>query len=257
MSLANQFLDSTSKKIAILIDPDKKQTEEEFEEFISKIIAFNPDYIFVGGSTVNSEDFNQCFQNLKSSISTIPIIIFPGGHHQINPLADGILFLSLLSGRNPDFLIGHQVQSAHLLKKMDITTIPTAYLLIDGGKTSSVSYVSQTTPIPNDQVNIAVNTAIAGEMMGFKMVFMDAGSGALEHVPSEMIQAVKKNIEIPLIVGGGIKTIEEVDSCYAAGANLVVIGNKIEVDCDFLLDLKNYFSEIRNPLGHNLRINKK
>ena len=120
-----------------------------------------------------------------------------------------------------------------------------------------ISYVSQTTPIPNDQTKIAVNTAIAGEMMGFKTVFMDAGSGALEHVTIEMIKEVKKNIDIPLIIGGGLKTIEEIDSCYTAGANLVVIGNKIEADSDFLLDLKNYFSQIRNPLGQNQRIIKK
>jgi phosphoglycerol geranylgeranyltransferase len=249
MRLNETFCDRSKKKLAILIDPDKKQTEAEFHSFISKVNALKPDFIFVGGSTVSSEDFNECFQQLKDTVNSIPLIIFPGGYHQISSNADGILFLSLLSGRNPDFLIGHQVQSAHLLKKMDIETIPTAYLLIDGGKVSSVSYVSQTTPIPNDQTTIAVNTAIAGEMMGFKTIFMDAGSGALRHVPFEMIAAVKKNIDVPLIIGGGIKTIKTVDNCFRAGADIIVIGNKIEEDSDFLLDLKNYFSQIKESIS--------
>ncbi|MEO9534079.1 MAG: geranylgeranylglyceryl/heptaprenylglyceryl phosphate synthase [Crocinitomicaceae bacterium] len=254
MNLVDEFLNTGKKKLAILVDPDKKQSPEEFEQFAKKVNAVKPDFIFVGGSTVSAEDFNQCFDLLKNSISDIPLIIFPGGHHQINEKADGILFLSLLSGRNPDFLIGHQVQSAHLLRKMDIETIPTAYLLIDGGKVSSVSYVSQTTPIPNDQDTIAVNTAIAGEMMGFKAIFLDAGSGALTSVPCPMISAVKKNITVPLIIGGGIRSIQAIENCYEAGADIVVIGNKIEEDADFLLDLKNYFSQIRNPLHQKIRI---
>ncbi|MBN4070947.1 geranylgeranylglyceryl phosphate synthase family protein, partial [Crocinitomix catalasitica] len=157
--------------------------------------------------------------------------------HQLSETADGILFLSLISGRNPDYLIGHQIQAAHHLKKMDIEVVPTAYLLVEGGKNSSVAYVSQTTPIPADQSTIAVNTAIAGEMMGMKAVFLDAGSGAKKSVVKEMIEEVKENIDVPLIVGGGIRSIDEVNAAKIAGANLIVIGNKIEEDIDFLLDL--------------------
>ena len=229
-------------KIAILIDPDKVQNIQKFTDFLKRIELLNPDFIFVGGSTVDKESFTNCCEILKKETS-LPIIIFPGAHHQVSEHANGILFLSLLSGRNPDYLIGHQVQAAPVLKKMQLETIPTAYLLIDGGKPSSVSYVSQTTPIPNDQTTIAVNTVMAGEMMGNQIAFLDAGSGALQPVPYKMISEVKKNITIPLIIGGGIKTIQELDCCYQAGANIVVIGNKIEEDEDFLLDLTNYFKK--------------
>jgi geranylgeranylglyceryl phosphate synthase family protein len=147
------------------------------------------------------------------------------------------LFLSLISGRNPDYLIGHHVEAAHLLKKMQLEIIPTAYLLIDGGKNSSVQYVSQTTPIPADQESIALKTAIAGEMLGLKTIFLDAGSGALNPVPAKMIREVKKNISVPLIVGGGLRTVQDVENAFKAGADVVVVGNKIEEDTDFLLEL--------------------
>jgi putative glycerol-1-phosphate prenyltransferase len=171
---------------------------------------------------------------------------------QISDKADGILFLTLISGRNPDFLIGHQVESAHLIKKMDIEVIPTGYLLIDGGKTSAVSYVSQTSPIPADQTTIAVNTAIAGEMLGLDVLFMDAGSGAKHPVNVDMIAAVRKNTNIPLIIGGGIKTVEDIEAAIGAGADLVVIGNRIEEDTDFLLDIRSLLKKERIYSMNNL-----
>ncbi|MCH2225774.1 MAG: geranylgeranylglyceryl/heptaprenylglyceryl phosphate synthase [Crocinitomicaceae bacterium] len=234
--------------MAILIDPDKIKDDLRFKDLLKRINVLRPDYVFVGGSTVDKEDFTNCCQKLKSYLE-IPLVIFPGAHNQVSSDVDGILFLSLLSGRNPDYLIGHQVQAAPVLKKTKLEIMPTAYLLIDGGKPSSVSYVSQTTPIPNDQITIAVNTAMAGEMMGNKLVFMDAGSGALDKVPSKMISEVKKNINVPLIIGGGVKTIKELDECYNSGANLVVIGNKIEQNEDFLLDLANYFSQKKESIS--------
>jgi len=224
------------KKLAVLIDPDKNQDEENLRSLLSKIQSLNPAFIFVGGSTVDTVTFINCIQRIKK-LSSIPIVIFPGSHNQIHPEADGILFLSLISGRNPDYLIGHHVESAHLLKKMNVEVIPTGYLLIDGGKNSSVQYVSQTTPIPADQENIAVKTAIAGQLLGMQTIFLDAGSGALNPVPSKMIREVRNNIEVPLIVGGGIKSVKQVDMAFASGADIVVIGNKIEEDINFLLDL--------------------
>ncbi|MEZ4922651.1 MAG: geranylgeranylglyceryl/heptaprenylglyceryl phosphate synthase [Crocinitomicaceae bacterium] len=239
MNSIQEILENGDRKLAILIDPDKTKAHSELENLLEKIKALKPTFIFVGGSTVDAQDIDQCIAFIKKH-TAIPVVIFPGSHQQVNEKADAILFLSLLSGRNPDYLIGHQVESAHLLKKMQLETISTAYLLIDGGKNSSVAYVSQTSPIPSDQEGIAIKTAIAGEMLGFKCVFMDAGSGAINPVPVKMIKAVRSNIQLPIIIGGGIRSIEELDHAYEAGANLVVIGNKIEEDSDFLLDLIGY-----------------
>jgi len=233
-----ELLKSKQKQIAILIDPEKHNSKATLLELISKINLLNPSFIFVGGSTVNATDFKSCLEILKENTS-IPLVIFPGSHIQIDGKADALLFLSLISGRNPDFLIGHQVQAAAKLKQLDIEVIPTAYMLIDGGKNSSVAYVSQTSPIPSDQIGIAVNTAIAGELMGMKIVFMDAGSGAIHSVSTEMITEVSKNLSIPLIIGGGLKTISDIENTLNAGADVAVIGNKIEENIDFLLDLMN------------------
>lgn len=224
------------KHLAILIDPDKQKNHAKFLELIKKINLLNPSFIFVGGSTVQKEDFETCITNIKTH-SDIPVVIFPGSHHQLSPNADGILFLSLISGRNPDYLVGHQIEAAPFLKKMNIEVLPTAYILIDGGTNSAVAYVSQTRPIPSEQTTIASNTAIAGEMLGKQLIFMDAGSGAKHPISAKMITKVKQNINIPLIIGGGIKDTQGVMTAFNAGANIVVIGNKIEEDVDFLLDL--------------------
>jgi len=232
------ILISNERNVAILVDPDKKNETEDLIPLVERINLLSPSAIFIGGSTVNSQDFKHCITKVRELTST-PIVLFPGSHLQIDDQADSILFLSLISGRNPDFLIGHQVEAAHILKKMDLEVIPTGYMLIDGGKTSAVSYVSQTTPIPSDQTVIAVKTAIAGEMLGLKAIFMDAGSGAKKSIPTQLISDVKESISIPLIVGGGIRTIDEIDAAFNSGANLVVIGNKIEENIDFLLDIKN------------------
>ena len=224
--------------VAILIDPEKFSTLPHLSSFLEKINAAKPNFIFIGGSTVNRKDFNQCIKEIKAK-TTIPIVIFPGASHQISKEADAILFLSLLSGRNPDYLIGHHVQAVDELEKMDIEIIPTAYLLIDGGRKSAVEYVTQTSPIPSDQPNIVRKTALAGKFQGKKIIYLDAGSGAIHSIPTEIIKSVN-NLEMPLIVGGGITSIEEVSLAHKAGANIVVIGNKIEKDIDFLLDIANY-----------------
>jgi phosphoglycerol geranylgeranyltransferase len=235
---------NNNRSLAVLIDPDKNKSAIELTELIKKINVLDPDFIFVGGSTVAFSDLDNCIKIVKSS-TTIPVIIFPGSHNQIHEQADGILFLSLISGRNPDYLIGHHVESAHLLKKMKLEVVPTGYILVDGGKNSSVQYVSQTTPIPADQITIAVKTAIAGEMLGMKAIFLDAGSGAINPVSESMIQEIRKNISCTLIVGGGIKSAEAANEAFNAGADIVVIGNKIEEDFDFLLDLKQINKKIR------------
>ncbi len=233
----NQYIQKGKKQIAVLIDPDKSKNENQLVDLIKKINILHPNFIFVGGSTVDVIDFKKCISIIKLN-TTIPVIIFPGSHLQIDNNADAILFLSLISGRNPDFLIGHQIEAAPVLKQSDLKVIPTAYMLIDGGKMSSVAYVSQTTPIPADQNIIAKNTAIAGELLGMKCVFMDAGSGAKHHVPTKMIKTVSQNINLPLIVGGGLKSVSEIENVFKAGADVAVIGNKIEENIDFIIDLK-------------------
>jgi len=241
----NRFLDilkNGKRKIAILIDPEKTKEQDQIDALAEKVNILKPTFLFVGGSTVTKDDLHKCIDNLKAK-TDIPIILFPGSHQQISENADGILFLSLISGRNPDFLIGHQVESAHLLKEMDLEIIPTGYVLIDGGKPTAVTYISQTTPIPADQLQIASQTSIAGEMLGLKTIFLDAGSGAKQTVSKEMISAVRSAINVPLIIGGGIKSINDIDYAFEAGADLVVIGNQVEADIDFLLDIKTHLNQ--------------
>lgn len=231
------------KCIAVLIDPEKVNTSAQIVNLCQRVNSAQVDFIFVGGSTVDATDFNATITLLKENTS-IPIVIFPGSSDQVSELADGILYLTLLSGRNPDFLIGHHVQSAQRVANSGLEVIPTAYLLIEGGTQSSVAYVSQTTPIPRTSSSIVYNTALAGKLQGKQVVFMDAGSGAKYPVPLEIVQQVSK-VNLPIIVGGGIKSSDEIKAYHDAGVNCVVVGNKIEEDIDFLLDIKNYISTLK------------
>ena len=231
-------ISSLSKGIAVLVDPDKFKTKESLADFLIKIKLAEPDFIFVGGSSVAKSDFDQCVEMAKKMLS-IPLVLFPGAAHHISNYADALLFLSLISGRNPDFLIGQHVEAIDELEQMNIETIPTSYLLIDGGKMSSVQYVSGTQPIPQDEFSIARKTALAGKHLGQKLIYADAGSGAIRPISCEMIKALS-SVKSPLIVGGGLNSIKRVKAAHNSGANLVVIGNKLEEDVDFLLDLKNY-----------------
>lgn len=228
----------SKKAIAVLIDPEKCDNGTRLLELLEKSAFAGVDYLFIGGSTVTRKEFSETVQYIKAH-SSIPLIIFPGSSQQISEKADAILYLSLLSGRNPDFLIGHHVQSAAELFEMDLEIIPTAYLLIDGGTQSSVAYVSQTTPIPRENSTIIRNTAIAGKLQGKQLLYLDAGSGARFSVPSERIKELQ-SIELPIIVGGGITTIEQIEELHQTGTNIVVIGNKLEQDTDFLLDIYAY-----------------
>jgi phosphoglycerol geranylgeranyltransferase len=235
-AIYNRIINSQNA-IAILIDPDKFLQQNTID-FFRKLNLAQPDFIFIGGSTVSKTDFDSCIVELKKNTES-PLIIFPGGSHQIHEAADSILFLSLLSGRNPDYLIGHHIAAADEISKMKIEVIPTSYLLIDGGKKSSVEFVSQTTPLPHDQDSLARKIALAGMLQGKKITYLDAGSGAINTVSQSMIRQVK-TIGLPLIIGGGIRSVEQVKTIHEAGANIVVIGNRIEDDIEFLLDIANY-----------------
>jgi len=180
-----------------------------------------------GGSLLTEKSLQHCVEIIKKS-TDIPVVLFPGSTDQIDPHADGILFLSLISGRNPDNLIGKHVVSAPILKKTSLEIIPTGYMLIDGGSHTTVSYMSNTQPIPYNKSDIAVCTAMAGEMLGLKLIYLDTGSGALKHISTNMIKEVKKNITIPLVIGGGIRTPENAYNLCTAGADMLVIGTVAE-----------------------------
>ncbi len=211
------------KKLALLIDPDKFKTVTALKNGIAAGI----DYILVGGSLLSQGSLQRCVEGIKKITST-PLILFPGSTDQVDPNADGILFLSLISGRNPDNLIGKHVVSAPILKRTSLEVIPTGYMLIDGGSITSASYMSNTIPIPYNKSDIAVCTAMAGEMLGLKLIYLDTGSGAPRHVPENMVKEVKKNIAIPLIAGGGIRTPEDAYNLCTAGADIIVIGTVTE-----------------------------
>lgn len=224
------------KKIfAVLIDPDKFP-HENLIKIITAMEAARPDLVFVGGSLVANRT-DEVVEVLKKNM-TIPVVLFPGSMLQIAPKADGILFISLISGRNSDLLIGNHVASAPLIKNTGMEVMPTGYILIDGGITTSVEYMSQTKPIPNNKTEIAVATAMAGEMLGHKLIYLEGGSGALNPVPEAIISDVKNNISVPLIVGGGLNTTPKVKAACNAGADIIVVGNAFEKDLSLLKEFK-------------------
>lgn len=232
MSVYSRLSDTSKKKFVVLIDPDKP-TDEQIIEIVEKSKKVGVDFFFVGGSLLLTDSLDHCIKLIKQHCD-IPVLIFPGDSLQISKWCDGFLLLSLISGRNPEMLIGRHVVAAPYLKLYGNEIIPTAYILIDGGKPTSVSYMSNTTPIPHDKDAIAMCTALAGEMLGLKLIYMDAGSGAITPISNEMISKVKQTIEIPLIVGGGIKTPEQAGEMARAGADVIVVGNALEKSIDRL-----------------------
>lgn len=215
------------KQLALLIDPDKVDNKQLAN--ICKQIKKTPfNLILVGGSLVQN-DLDSVIVFLKKH-SSLPVYLFPGNAMQLSDKADGILFLSLVSGRNPEYLIGQQVIAAPILKRMQLDVVSVAYMLIESGRTTSVEYMSNTKPIPSDKIDIIVATALAAEYLGFKMIYLEAGSGALHAVSPEIIKYVAEQVRIPIIVGGGIRNITMVNDCYQAGASMVVIGSVIEQD---------------------------
>lgn len=222
---------ANKKLLAILIDPDKTKAEE-IESLSQKINQSPATHIFIGGSIVEQICIDSLIIEIKKYCH-LPILIFPGHPSQISNEADGILFLSLLSGRNPDYLIEHHINSVDILTNSTLEIISTGYILIDGGNETAVQRVSQTLPIENKNIKLAYKTAKAGEYLGKKLIYLEAGSGANNHVSLEMISFISKNISVPLIVGGGIRNISKIEEIFKAGADLVVIGTAFENDINF------------------------
>lgn len=218
------------KLLAILLDPDKSSVNE-IPSISKRIENLNANFIFVGGSIVKNGATELFVKKLKEH-SKIPVLLFPGDYSQVTNYADGLLFLSLLSGRNPEYLIEQQIKSVPFLKNSTLEIIPTGYILIDGGTNSSVLKVSKTKPIPQENIELAISTAVAGMYKGKQLIYLEAGSGAKNVVNAELISEVKKNIAIPLIVGGGIRSKEQLNIAYNSGADLVVIGTAFENNID-------------------------
>tara|TARA_B100001758_G_scaffold247507_1_gene265604 strand:+ start:2806 stop:3543 length:738 start_codon:yes stop_codon:yes gene_type:complete len=228
---------ANKKSFALLIDPDK-QNNDEIINIVEKAKKAKVDYFFVGGSLLTNDNLDSCLKVLKKN-SNIPIILFPGNAMQINDKADAILFLSLISGRNPEMLIGKQVITAPLLKRSSLEILPTGYMLIDSGKQTTASYMSDTTPIPAEKNSVASCTAMAGEMLGLKIIFMDGGSGAKNPISNEMISEVSKSVDVPIIIGGGISSGEKAIANCKSGADIIVVGDAIEKDQNLILEISN------------------
>ncbi len=222
---------NSRKLFALLIDPDKSDINHLLK-VIQVANGCDVSMLLIGGSLVNV-DISNYIKEIKRH-TKLPVVLFPGNALQFNEKADALLLLSLISGRNPDFLIGQHVLVSRAIKNSGIEVIPTGYILIDGNNPTSVQYMSNTMPIPSTKTDIAVATAIAGEQLGLKLIYLEAGSGAKVPVPAEMIAAVKQEIQIPLMVGGGLKSPEQVQTAWNAGADIVVVGNALENDIDSL-----------------------
>lgn len=221
------------KALAVLIDPDKMQDEKRLANLLELVNHSGADFVLVGGSLLVEDNFHACLRSVKEK-SKVPVVLFPGSPSQISPEADAILFLSLISGRNPDLLIGQHVIAAPLLKKLSIEVVPTGYMLIDCGRPTTASYISHTLPVPHNKPEIAAATAIAGEMLGLKCVYMDGGSGADKPISEQMIAHVREAIDLPLIIGGGIRNEEQAKAAYDAGADMIVIGTAFEEEPELL-----------------------
>ena len=234
LTIRQQILEAKSngqKLLAVLLDPDKIVLEN-VNYLIEKINASPATHIFVGGSIVQNNILEELISELKQK-TNLPVVLFPGDPSQISVKADGILFLSLLSGRNPDYLIEYQVQAAPILKKTNLEVISTGYILIESGNETAVARVSKTKPLSRKNLELVLATAQAGEMLGNQLIYLEAGSGAKEPVPTEMIEMISQNIEIPVIVGGGIVDLQGIQKAYKAGADLVVIGTAFENNSHF------------------------
>ena len=223
------------KSFAVLIDPDKVD-DDSMEQLIALSITAKVDYFLVGGSLVVSNYLDDCLKLIRRNC-TIPTILFPGSPSQVSKYADALLYLSLISGRNPELLIGQHVVSAPFVKKSGLEIISTGYMVVDGGAPTTVSYISNASPLPSDKNEIAVCTAMAGEMLGMKLIYMDAGSGAKRPITESMIDKVARAIEVPLIIGGGITDPEKAFLNCKAGADVIVVGNAIEKDPSLITEM--------------------
>jgi putative glycerol-1-phosphate prenyltransferase len=224
---------SKQKHLAVLIDPDSIENESQLVNICQRSNDASVDFILVGGSLITNGFFDKCIQIIKLH-TQIPVVLFPGNIMQVSKDADAILLLSLISGRNPDLLIGKHVLAAPMLKQSGLEIIPTGYMLIDGGNITSVSYMSNTTPIPAEKHSIAACTAMAGEMLGLQVTYMDAGSGAQHPISTKIISAVRESVNGPIFIGGGIKTAEGAVAACNAGADVVVVGNAFEKEPELI-----------------------
>jgi len=225
------------KSLAILIDPDKMRLKH-LENIISLSVDAKVDYFFIGGSLIVNDMLDNVLSEIKKACD-IPMVLFPGNSFQLSYKADALLFLSLISGRNAELLIGKHVITAPYLKMSPLEIISTGYILIDGGVNSTVQYMSNTLPIPHKKDDIAMCTAMAGEMLGLKLMYLDAGSGAVNPISASMIENVSGAVNVPVIVGGGIRTAEKAYENVKAGADLIVVGNAIEKDPSLIKEMAN------------------
>lgn len=229
---------NNQKHLAVLIDPDSIESESQLVNICQRSNDASIDFILVGGSLITNGFFDKCIQIIKQH-TQIPVVLFPGNIMQVSKDADAILLLSLISGRNPDLLIGKHVLAAPMLKQSGLEIIPTGYMLIDGGNITSVSYMSNTTPIPAEKHSIAACTAMAGEMLGLQVTYMDAGSGAQHPISTKIISAVRESVNGPIFIGGGIKTPEGAVAACKAGADVVVVGNAFEKEPELINQIAN------------------
>lgn len=229
------------KSFAVLLDPDNLP-EDDCPQLIHLCNEHQVDYIFVGGSLVTKDRQSALIRQIKQ-YTRIPVLLFPSSSLHIDAQADGILLLSLISGRNPELLIGQHVIAATLLQASQLTILPTGYMLVDSGRQTTASYMSNTTPLPHDKPAIAASTALAGQLLGLQWIYLDGGSGALNPISPEMIAAVRKTINLPLIVGGGINTVRKASTALAAGADVLVVGNHIEKDPHFIGEIAEVIRE--------------
>lgn len=232
------------KSLSLLIDPDKIASDISLDKIIEDANKYGIDYFLVGGSLLTSDRLEKVVNQIKKT-TKIPVILFPGSNMHICKNADAILFLSLISGRNPELLIGQHVVAAPILRQTELEILSTGYILV-GDQTTTVAYISQSLPIPFSKPEIAVCTAMAGEMLGMQLIYLDAGSGATTEVSETMIGQVKRAIGTPLIVGGGINSTQKIKTAYAAGADMIVLGTAVEQNINFISEatgIRNKFND--------------
>ncbi|MEO1050356.1 MAG: geranylgeranylglyceryl/heptaprenylglyceryl phosphate synthase [Bacteroidota bacterium] len=236
------------KSLAVLIDPDKVTEHSSLLELLNMAKESCVDFFFVGGSLITQNNIPDIVGVIREG-SNIPIVLFPGSNMHIDLSADAILFLSLISGRNPELLIGQHVAAAPILKNSQMEVIPTGYVLVNSGRPTAASYISNTTPIPAEKYSIAASTALAGEMLGLKLIYLDAGSGAEAPVNAKMVSAVRRSVDAPLIVGGGINTPQKAQEALEAGADVIVIGNAIEKNPNLMIEVSEKVYDFNKSLN--------
>lgn len=251
-SLNDKFIaqkEQGKKAMAVLFDPDDTD-ERGLIESLNLCLENKVDYIFVGGSLVTSNNLHEVVSMVRS-YTDIPCVLFPGNAIQIDASADAILFLSLISGRNPELLIGQHVVAAPIVKRSNLEVIPTGYMLVNSGRATSASYISNSQPLPNDKPGLSASTALAGEMLGLKCIYMDAGSGADEPIAPKIIKSVRANISVPLIIGGGLNSAQKVRNALDAGADIVVIGNGVQKNLNLMTEVSETIQFYNEALNVN------